>query len=67
MRWGWNGVTGCGLCVKDFGDVDSRWQLDRGSSFCRSWEGLVTYGDDDLCRQCVFVYVLVIVCEGRLG
>lgn len=53
--------------MKDFGDVDSRWQLDRGSSFCRSWEGLVTYGDDDLCRQCVFVYVLVIVCEGRLG
>lgn len=48
MRWGWNGVTGCGLCVKDFGDVGSRWQLDRGSSFCRSWEGLVTYDDDDL-------------------
>lgn len=22
MRWGWNGVAGCGLYVKDFGDVD---------------------------------------------
>jgi hypothetical protein len=48
MWWGWNGVIGCGLCVKDFGDVDSRWELDRGSSLSRSWEGLVTYDDDDL-------------------
>lgn len=30
-----------------------------GGLFCRNWEGLATYDDDDgdLCRQCVFVYV----------